>query len=194
MDFPENKDLSGEDSWTDETATLENAFGAPDRQPGAVVDAPIELPASAFTFPESPSPPSEDLWQDEPDKIEDWLVEQPRSDNQFYVNKLREEAPVFEEPFAPLPYTAETPEENVRRSGLAWSAGIAFFGSVAFTLFLGWLADLILGSSPWGIVGGIVLGSVIGFIQFFRISSQIFGPKKPRSDIRSLMSHDNLDE
>ena len=36
-------------------------------------------------------------------------------------------------------------------------------------LILGWGADLLLGSAPWGIVGGIVLGSLIGFIQFFRI-------------------------
>jgi F0F1-type ATP synthase assembly protein I len=32
----------------------------------------------------------------------------------------------------------------------------------------------VLGSSPWGIVAGIVLGSLIGFVQFFRITSQIF--------------------
>lgn len=64
--------------------------------------------------------------------------------------------------------------ETVRRSGLAWSAGIAFFGAVVFMLILGWGADVLLGTSPWGIVGGIVIGSVIGFVQFFRITSQIF--------------------
>ncbi len=64
--------------------------------------------------------------------------------------------------------------ETIRRSGLAWTAGIVFFGSVMFTLILGWFADLLLGTSPWGIVGGIVIGSIIGFINFFRITSQIF--------------------
>jgi F0F1-type ATP synthase assembly protein I len=64
--------------------------------------------------------------------------------------------------------------ETLRQSGLAWSAGIAFFGAVVFMLILGWGADVLLGSSPWGIVGGIIIGSVIGFIQFFRITSQIF--------------------
>ena len=68
----------------------------------------------------------------------------------------------------------ETMAETVRRSGLAWSAGIAFFGAVVFMLILGWGADVLLGTSPWGIVGGIVLGSIIGFVQFFRITSQIF--------------------
>jgi F0F1-type ATP synthase assembly protein I len=72
------------------------------------------------------------------------------------------------------PAEPESVAETVRRSGLAWSAGIAFFGAVVFMLILGWGADLLLGSSPWGIVGGIIVGSVIGFIQFFRITSQIF--------------------
>ena len=67
-------------------------------------------------------------------------------------------------------YTAET----FRRTGLAWSAGVAFGGAVIFMLVLGWGADVLLGTSPWGIVGGIILGSAIGFIQFFRITSQIF--------------------
>ena len=74
---------------------------------------------------------------------------------------------------------AETPQDDSiagsgRRMGLAYSAGIAFFGAVVFMLILGWGADLLLGTKPWGIVVGIVLGSIIGFIQFFRITSQIF--------------------
>ena len=97
----------------------------------------------------------------------------------------------FEAPFIPVAYTPETTEQNVRNSGLAWSAGVVFFGAVAFMLFLGWLADLLLGSSPYGVVIGIVLGSIIGFLQFFRISSQIFSTKKPDPDHRPLLSRDD---
>lgn len=68
----------------------------------------------------------------------------------------------------------ETPEENLRKTGLAWSAATVLGGSVVFMLILGWFFDLVFGSKPWGIVGGIVLGAIIGFIQFFRITSQIF--------------------
>ena len=68
----------------------------------------------------------------------------------------------------------ESTGETIRQSGLAYSAAIVLFGSVVFTMILGWFADLLLGSSPWGIVGGIILGGIIGFIQFFRITSQIF--------------------
>ncbi len=106
------------------------------------------------------------------------------------VSKNRFEAP-FEAPFIPVAYTPDTTEQTIRKSGLAWSAGVVFFGSVAFMLLLGWFADLLLGSSPYGIVIGIVLGSIIGFVQFFRISSQIYSPQKGDPDHRPLLSRDD---
>ena len=97
-----------------------------------------------------------------------------------------------EEPFIvqDSDFAPDSPDETLRKSGLAWSAGIVFFGSIVFMMFLGWGADLLLGSTPWGLVGGIVLGSIIGFVQFFRISSQIFGDSDGRSRPRSLFDED----
>ncbi|PYS88846.1 MAG: hypothetical protein DMF62_08680, partial [Acidobacteria bacterium] len=69
--------------------------------------------------------------------------------------------------------------------------GIAFFASVVFMLVIGWGADLLLGSAPWGIVGGIVLGSVIGFVQFFRITSRIFKPATDNSTPKSLFDRND---
>ncbi len=92
--------------------------------------------------------------------------------------------------FVPAPFEPESVNENIRRSGLAWSAGVVFFGAIAFMLFLGWLADVLLGTKPWGLVGGIVLGSIIGFIQFFRISSQIFDTDKKDPAMRPLLTRD----
>lgn len=71
-------------------------------------------------------------------------------------------------------FEPETQADTIRKSGLAYSAAIVLFASIIFTMILGWFADLLLGSSPWGIVGGIILGGIIGFIQFFRIASSIF--------------------
>lgn len=85
-----------------------------------------------------------------------------------------EDGPRAEPEVVKTPYQPDTSDETIRNSGLAWSAGIIFFGSVIFMMFLGWGFDLLFGSSPYGLVGGIVFGSLIGFIQFFRISSQIF--------------------
>jgi len=67
--------------------------------------------------------------------------------------------------------------ETARKSGLAYAAAITLFGSIVFMLIIGWFADLLLGSSPWGIVGGIILGAAIGFFQFFRLTSQILKDK-----------------
>ena len=140
--------------------------------------------------------PTSDFTQDTGVEPNQWNVPPPPTPDPFGVDPFAPKPsedywvgqPAYSDPNAPVHYVAETPEENIRRSGLAWSAGIAFFGSVAFMLFLGWLADLLLGTSPWGMVGGIVLGSIIGFIQFFRISSQIYGTSRQSSEFRPLLN------
>jgi F0F1-type ATP synthase assembly protein I len=102
-----------------------------------------------------------------------------------------EEQPKNEvEMIRPVDYEPESAGENARRSGLAYSAGIVFFASVAFMLLLGWGADLLFGTSPWGLVGGIVLGSIIGFAQFFRITSRIFSSKSDGPAVHPLMPTD----
>ncbi len=83
-----------------------------------------------------------------------------------------DDKPMFQTDFKP-----ESFAETARNSGLAYAAGITLFGSIVFLMALGWFVDLLLGTSPWGIVGGIVLGSIIGFVQFFRITSQILKNK-----------------
>lgn len=100
-----------------------------------------------------------------------------------------EEKNAPDEPFILSNYAPPSQGEVIRQSGLAWSAGIAFFGAIVFMLFLGWIADLLLGSSPWGMVGGIVLGSIIGFLQFFRITSQIFKNNDSLPSEHPLLPH-----
>ncbi len=78
------------------------------------------------------------------------------------------------EPFILSTAEPESRIETARKSGLAWSIGVVFFSAVVSMLILGWGADLLFGTSPWGVVVGIVLGAIIGFLQLFRISSQIF--------------------
>ena len=97
-----------------------------------------------------------------------------------------------EEPFV---LSAETPRESIaetaRKSGLAYSAAIALFASVAFMLIIGWGADLLFGTWPWGTVAGIVFGSIIGFVQFFRITSRIYNPDRKMKNGRMLLSQDD---
>lgn len=80
----------------------------------------------------------------------------------------------IEQPPPLTDYSSPSAGETVRMTGLAWSAGISLFGSIVAMMLVGWLVDLLVGSSPWGLIGGILFGAIIGFIQFFRINSEIF--------------------
>ena len=79
-----------------------------------------------------------------------------------------------DEPYVLSESNPLTTAQTIRSSGLAWSAAIALFGAVLIMLVIGWGADLLFGSSPWGIVIGIVFGAAVGFFQFFRITGEIF--------------------
>lgn len=67
----------------------------------------------------------------------------------------------------------ESKGETARQSGLAYAAAFTLFVSVAVLLGAGYLLDSWLKSSPWGMVGGIVLGSIVGLYQFVKITNQI---------------------
>lgn len=68
---------------------------------------------------------------------------------------------------------SENAGETIRKSGLAYGAAITLFAAVLIFLGLGYALDLWLKSAPWGLVGGVVLGAVVGFYQFVRIANQI---------------------
>jgi ATP synthase protein I len=64
-------------------------------------------------------------------------------------------------------------EEVTRRSGVAYAAALSLFFSVAVLLGLGYLLDRWLGTAPWLMVAGIVVGSAVGLYEFVRITSKI---------------------
>ena len=74
--------------------------------------------------------------------------------------------------YQPDPHPESQAEAN-RKSGLAYGAVTLLIGAILIFLAIGWGVDKFLNTSPWGIVVGIILGAIIGFYQFIRISSQI---------------------
>jgi ATP synthase protein I len=64
-------------------------------------------------------------------------------------------------------------QETNRKSGLAYAAAFSLFTAVVAGLIAGWLMDRWLGTRPWLLVTGLVLGAVAGFYQFIRISSRL---------------------
>jgi ATP synthase protein I len=63
--------------------------------------------------------------------------------------------------------------ETNRKSGLAYAAAFSLFAAVVAGLIIGWLLDRWLGTRPWLLVTGIVLGAAAGFYEFVRSSSKL---------------------
>lgn len=69
------------------------------------------------------------------------------------------------------------PEQNQdenRKAGFAYAASITLFASVVSFCALGWLLDKWLGTAPWLLIAGIVLGSAAGLFEFVRLSSKTY--------------------
>ncbi len=64
-------------------------------------------------------------------------------------------------------------DEN-RKAGFAYAAGLTLFASVAAFTGIGWMLDKWLGTQPWCLVGGIVIGSAAGLFEFVRLSSKTY--------------------
>ena len=64
-------------------------------------------------------------------------------------------------------------QDEKQKSGLAYTAGLSFFFTVAGFCVLGWLLDRWLQTSPKLIVVGVVLGAIAGFYQFIRLTSKL---------------------
>ena len=64
-------------------------------------------------------------------------------------------------------------EEANRKSGIAYAAAISLFAAVVSGLLVGWLLDRWLGTRPWLLVTGLILGSAAGFYEFIRASSKL---------------------
>jgi F0F1-type ATP synthase assembly protein I len=172
-DTEEDEVESAERALSDLLASEPEIFNLLDPDADLQVAEPVSEPppGQAETVPPKPPEPT-----NEP------------ANSTFFPPDERNEPFIFSAANQPVESRAET----IRKSGLAWSAGIIFFGSVVFMLIIGWFADLLLGSAPWGLVGGIVLGSIIGFIQFFRINAAMLRGTEPKGRV-GLFGPDNED-
>ena len=64
-------------------------------------------------------------------------------------------------------------QEVNRKSGVAYAAALTLFFSVAALTGVGWLFDRWLGTKPWLMATGLVLGAVAGFYEFIRLTSKL---------------------
>jgi ATP synthase protein I len=64
-------------------------------------------------------------------------------------------------------------DEN-QKAGYAYAAGITLFTTVVACTAAGWFLDKWFGIAPWGLIGGIILGSAAGLFEFVRLSSKTY--------------------
>ena len=70
--------------------------------------------------------------------------------------------------------TKKSDQDENRKTGFAYAAGIALFASVATFCAAGWFIDKWFNTGPWGLISGIVLGSAAGLYEFVRLSSKTY--------------------
>jgi ATP synthase protein I len=68
---------------------------------------------------------------------------------------------------------AQQDQEENRKSGIAYASAFTLFASVAALCGLGWLLDRWLGTDPWLMVVGLILGAAAGFYEFVRLTSKL---------------------
>ena len=56
-------------------------------------------------------------------------------------------------------------QENIRRSGPAAAASYTLIGAIILFGGIGYAVDEWRGTSPWGLLAGLLLGLVIGFYE-----------------------------
>ena len=64
-------------------------------------------------------------------------------------------------------------EDINRKSGVAYAAAFSLFSAVVAGLIVGWLLDRWLGTQPWLLVTGIILGAAAGFYEFIRSAAKM---------------------
>lgn len=59
-------------------------------------------------------------------------------------------------------------QENLRQSGPAVVAGYTLIGAIVLLGGIGYAIDAWRGTSPWGLLVGLLLGVVVGFYELAR--------------------------
>lgn len=77
-----------------------------------------------------------------------------------------------EEGFYQAAKDSKAANETNRKGTLAIGAVYALIGSIVGFIIIGYLLDRVFSTTPWLVVSGVLLGTIIGFYQFIRLSGK----------------------
>jgi F0F1-type ATP synthase assembly protein I len=65
--------------------------------------------------------------------------------------------------------SAESLQDNVRRAGPAAGASYTLIGAIILLGGIGYGLDQWLGTAPWGLFVGLILGLIVGFYELAKV-------------------------
>jgi F0F1-type ATP synthase assembly protein I len=65
--------------------------------------------------------------------------------------------------------SAESLQDNVRRAGPAAGASYTLIGAIILLGGIGYGLDQSLGTAPWGLFVGLILGLIVGFYELAKV-------------------------
>lgn len=65
------------------------------------------------------------------------------------------------------------PTQRSRSEGVAWRLAVEMVSAFAVCGFIGWWVDKWLGSLPWAMLSGLLLGGIAGLYNAFRVARAI---------------------
>ncbi|MDX2033519.1 MAG: AtpZ/AtpI family protein [Blastocatellia bacterium] len=77
-----------------------------------------------------------------------------------------------------MPKEPKEPKETEQsKLALAFSVGTVITSNIVGGIIAGYLLDRWLGTDPWLVVAGVVLGTIGAFLSLYRIMSRLSGPE-----------------
>lgn len=77
---------------------------------------------------------------------------------------------------ASAPHDPNQRRNSTHEVGEVLGVGLQFAGAILLFLFLGRWLDERLGTEPWLLLGGVLVGSVAGFVSLYR--QLVIGPRE----------------
>lgn len=125
--------------------------------------------------PDDPYADRPDRWEESDDAWEQKWSDEPAEDE---IEALKPPSDVYRPPAPTTASVTDAYGDGMRAAGPHLGLGMQIAASMAFFVGLGYLADRALGSTPWGVIAGAVLGMVGILALVVRVANEATAKRK----------------